>query len=89
MLSKEEVTQFILLAPHYKYLKTKIILAFGVFGAFRRNDLTLLTVDDVEGNGKVLLIHLRDSKNYKSRTFTVVDEGNPFKPCALYHKYRP
>lgn len=86
-LSRDQVVQFILEAPDQTFLLSKVILIFGIFGACRRDDLAQLTVKDIEDNDKFLLVHLRDGKTHKSRSFTIIDDGVPFKPCDLYRKY--
>lgn len=87
VLTADQVTKFILEAPDEKWLLTKVILTFGIFGACRRDDLIRLTLEDVEDNGRFLVVFLRDGKNHKSRSFTVTKEGCPFDPCSLYRKY--
>ena len=65
----------------------QVLLVFGVFGACQRDDLIRLTVDDVEDNGRFLVVFLRDGENHKSRSFTITDEGCPFQPCCFYRIY--
>lgn len=87
VLTADQVAKFILEAPDEKWLLTKIILIFGIFGACRRDDLTRLTLEDVEDNGRFLVVFLRDGKNHKSRSFTITKEKCPFDPCSFYRKY--
>lgn len=87
VLTADQVAKFILEAPDEKWLLTKIILIFGIFGACRRDDLIRLTLEDVEDNGRFLVVFLRDGKTHKSRSFTITKEGCPFDPCSFYRKY--
>ncbi|XP_031337109.1 uncharacterized protein LOC116166313 [Photinus pyralis] len=87
VLTREQVTQFLNEAADVKWLLTKVILVFGIFGACRRDDLIRLTIDDVEDNGRFLVVFLRDGKTHRSRSFTITEEGCSFQPCKLVRKY--
>ncbi|KAK4876904.1 hypothetical protein RN001_009410 [Aquatica leii] len=86
VLTAEQVTKFICEASDEKWLLTKVC-TFGIYGPCQRDDLIRLTVDDIEDNGRFLIVFLRDGKNHKSRSFTVTDESCTFQPCNIYRKY--
>ncbi|PSN32865.1 hypothetical protein C0J52_10303, partial [Blattella germanica] len=78
VLSRSEIDEFLLKAPDDRYLLIKVATA--------RHELHNLCVDDVDVEGNILVVHIRDTKNYKPRTFTVVPDG--VGNCvALYNKY--
>ncbi|PSN31747.1 hypothetical protein C0J52_24468, partial [Blattella germanica] len=78
VLSKSEIDEFLLKAPDERYLLIKVATA--------RHELHNLCVDDVDVEGNILVVHIRDTKNYKPRTFTVVPDG-VVNCVALYNKY--
>lgn len=86
VLSRSEIDEFLLKAPDDRYLLIKVATAFGIYGACRRHELHNLCVDDVDVEGNILVVHIRDTKNYKPRTFTVVPDG-VVNCVALYNKY--
>lgn len=86
VLSRSEIDEFLLKAPNDRYLLIKVATAFGIYGACRRHELHNLCVDDVDVEGNILVVHIRDTKNYKPRTFTVVPDG-VVNCVALYNKY--
>lgn len=87
VLTAEQVAQFILEAPDEQWLLTKVLLIFGIFGACRRDDLTRLTTNDVEDNGRFLIVFLRDGKTHTTRSFTIINEGCSFQPRSIFRKY--
>jgi integrase len=87
ILTAEQVTKFLCEASDGEYLLAKVILVFGIFGACRRDDLIRLSLDDVEDNGRFLVVFLRDGKTHRSRSFTITNENCKFDPCTIYRKY--
>lgn len=65
----------------------QVILIFGVNGACRSNEMTTLTVNNVETHNNKMIIHLRCTKNKKDRMFVVQDEL--LKVVQKYQKLRP
>lgn len=57
----------------------------GVYGACRREELTNLTLDDIEDCGSVLIVKVRETKTKVTRTFTVVN--NELNFLELYREY--
>ena len=51
-INPDKDAKLILEAPDEKWLLTKVILVFGIFGAYQRDDLIRLTLDDVEDNDR-------------------------------------
>jgi hypothetical protein len=43
-----------------------------VTGACRCNEMTSLTMGDIEDLGYAILVKVQDTKNYKSRSFTIL-----------------
>ena len=58
VLTADQVAKFILEAPDKKWLLTKVIFVFDIFGACQRDDLIHLTSDDEEDNGHFLAVFL-------------------------------
>ncbi|KAJ8970282.1 hypothetical protein NQ314_001312 [Rhamnusium bicolor] len=52
VLTADQVAKSILEVPDKKWLLTKVILVFGIFGACQRDDLVHLTLEDVEDKGR-------------------------------------
>jgi integrase len=74
ILSKQQVDNFLHNAPNEKYLATKVILILGVTGGCRCDEITSLTMGDIEDLGSAILIKLQDTRNYKSRSFIIVEK---------------
>lgn len=55
----------------------------GTMGAMRRDELTKLSVDDIQDNDKILIVTVRDAKMNINRTFTITNPGH----ISLYRKY--
>jgi integrase len=87
VLSADEVSKFMSEAPDYEWLLTKVVLALGVFGACRRDDLLNLNVEDVKDCGSFMTVFVKEGKTNVRRSFTITDEDCPFKPCELIRKY--
>ncbi|KAJ3665577.1 hypothetical protein Zmor_001068 [Zophobas morio] len=54
------------------YLLIKVALIFGISGAMRRDELTRLTVDNIEERSSILTVKTPDSKTHLERTFTSI-----------------
>lgn len=87
VFNKEEVTKFLNEAPDEVYLMIKVVAIFGLAGACRRDELTKMTIDDIEERENLLIIRIPDSKNHTSRTFVISDEINNGNVMSLYRKY--
>ncbi|XP_045765066.1 uncharacterized protein LOC123867182 [Maniola jurtina] len=86
VLSGNNIETFIKEAPDEQYLLEKVILIFGVNGACRSNEMTALTINDIETYDNKMLVRVRGcSKN--DRMFIVQDEL--LKVVQKYQKLRP
>ncbi|PSN36408.1 hypothetical protein C0J52_22777, partial [Blattella germanica] len=59
VLSRSQIDEFLLNAPDDVFLLIKVVTAFGVFGAYRRQELHDLCFNDVKVEGSVLVVLLR------------------------------
>ncbi|PSN40214.1 hypothetical protein C0J52_17646 [Blattella germanica] len=75
VLSRSQIDEFLLNVPDDVFLLIKVVTAFGVFGAYRRQELHDLCFNDVKVEGSVLVVRIAQTKNYKPRTFTIVPDG--------------
>lgn len=87
VLTGEQVTRFLLEAPNDYLLLEKVILLFGIFGACRREELLLLSLDNIEDTGRFIIVTLEDTKNKSCRKFIITEDDTPFKGCTLYRTY--
>lgn len=88
ILTKAEIEKFLLEAPDISYLMMKVALIFGISGALRRDELTKLTIDDIQDVSTALIIKLAETKTKTPRTFTIVQNANnPIDHLGLYRKY--
>ncbi|XP_031333961.1 uncharacterized protein LOC116163974 [Photinus pyralis] len=86
-LEREHVEKFLTQAPDSKYLMIKVALVMGISGACRCDEITKLTVDDIEDKGGYLYVSIPDSKTNVSRSFTIMTEGFSINILELYRKY--
>ncbi|PSN57380.1 hypothetical protein C0J52_02867 [Blattella germanica] len=56
VLSRSQIDEFLLNAPDDVFLLIKVVIAFGVFGAYRRQELHDLCFNDVKVEGSVLVV---------------------------------
>lgn len=85
-LSKEEVLNFLNNASDEDYLMEKVALAFGILGACRKGEIVNIKLRDIEDKGSVLVINIPVTKNYKARSFCVLD-NQELNAMGLYRKY--
>ena len=50
-----------------------VALLMGVAGACRREELSNLTLDDIEDVGTALLVRVNNTKTKVNRTFAIID----------------
>ena len=86
VLSKDDVIKFITEAPDEMHLITKVALIFGTYGACRREELTNVSVNDVEDRGSVLVVTIPKTKTNKKRVFTIIDD-DVVSALVVYRKY--
>lgn len=84
---KEDLGKFFSEAPDEIYLLIKVAAIFGLAGACRREELTKMSLDDIDDKGNVLVVKIPDSKNHTCRTFVVSNEVNNGIFLSLYRKY--
>ncbi|XP_023313162.1 uncharacterized protein LOC111693184 [Anoplophora glabripennis] len=81
VLTREEVNQFIREADDEIYLM--VVLILGISGACRREELTKMSVDDIEDKGSILIVKVPDTKTNIQRIFTVSN----LDYIDIYRKY--
>lgn len=86
VLSKDDVIKFITEAPDEMHLMTKVALIFGTYGACRREELTNMSVNDIEDRGSVLVVTIPKTKTNKKRVFTIIDD-DVVSALLVYRKY--
>jgi len=74
-------------APDKLWLLAKFILRLGIFGACRADDLLNLSLEDIKYHGNYYLVFLKGGKTNRKRSFTITNDGSPYKPCDLIRKY--
>jgi integrase len=96
IFSSDQIKQYLSSAPNEgEYLVNKLVLVFGLFGALRCNELTVLEWEDVldETSQGVLRVTIRHSKTDKAgKGFEFVIPSNPeypeICPIRLFHLYK-
>ncbi|XP_011687447.1 PREDICTED: uncharacterized protein LOC105449760 [Wasmannia auropunctata] len=86
-LTAEEIKKFLDEAPDNKYLDLKTALIFGICGACRREELTKVTIDNIQDKDNVLLVKIPITKTYKPRSFVISDKF--YTICKKYMALRP
>jgi len=60
---------------------------FSICATLRTDELTKITVNDIEKQGNLLLVKIRDSKNHDSRSFVIM--GSLVDVVKRYWAMRP
>lgn len=93
VLTKQDVTKFLLNAENDIYLLMKVAMIIGLGGACRREELTNLLLDDVKDEGQFFrfVISNKKTKNYREFFITSGDiEGlNLVEVIRNYIRLRP
>ncbi|CAG9790350.1 unnamed protein product [Diatraea saccharalis] len=71
VLSSNDFEKFLRDAPDSQYLATKVALIFGINGACRQKELHNITTNDIENQGKMLLVKIPNTKNKIPRSFII------------------
>ena len=87
VFTQEDITKFMKEAPDEIYLLIKVVIIFGLAGACRCEELTKLTIDDIDDKGNVIIVTIKDSKNHSARSFVITKEVNNESFLNLYRKY--
>ncbi|KAK4885302.1 hypothetical protein RN001_001573 [Aquatica leii] len=87
-LEIEQVEKFIREAPDEDYLLMKTVLIIGMCAACRREELTKMTIEDIQDRGDVLIITIPDNKTKKPRT-SCMTEPTWIKIIQKYKHLRP
>ncbi|CAI6366167.1 unnamed protein product [Macrosiphum euphorbiae] len=87
VLTSTDIKKFIDEAPNIQYLVTKVVLIFGITGACRREELSNITINDIQDFGSMLHIKLPYTKTNCSRSFTI--EGEFYDIFKKYIDLRP
>ncbi|PSN54398.1 hypothetical protein C0J52_21891 [Blattella germanica] len=74
VLSRSQIDEFLLNAPDDVFLLIKVVTAFGVFGAYRRQELHDLCFNDVKVEGSVLVFKVRQRQDFE--TLVLNEEQN-------------
>lgn len=63
----------------------------GVFGGLRRDEMVKMTIDDLQDKGSALLVNVPETKTYKAKGFTIVEEEviGALKLVRQYAALRP
>ncbi|KAJ3664198.1 hypothetical protein Zmor_008386 [Zophobas morio] len=86
VLRREEMLKFFKEAPDEKFLMMKVVVAFGVAGACRSEEMHKLQITNIQEEGNVLVVTLPHTKPHQKRVFTVLSEGC-VNGVELYRKY--
>ncbi|XP_069670903.1 uncharacterized protein [Periplaneta americana] len=73
VFDREDMIRFLMEAPDDTYLMMKVVMIMGIAGACRRDEITNLTIDDIEDRGSVVVVNIPNTKTKISRTFTIID----------------
>lgn len=87
ILSDEHIKQFLLYAPDYKFLFTKVALIFGIMGACHREELQSIETHHVKDDNSTLLIQIPNTATTTERQFVV--GGEFYQTCKKYMELRP
>ncbi|MGH9707116.1 MAG: hypothetical protein ACRD5R_10205, partial [Candidatus Acidiferrales bacterium] len=87
VFTQEEIVKFMEKAPNEIYLMIKVATIFGLAGACRREELTKITIDDIEDKQNYIVVKIPDSKNHTARNFVITSDANNGKYLELYRKY--
>lgn len=85
--NEEEITKFMSEASDEIYLMMKLVTIFGLAGACRREELTKLTIDDIDDKGDLIIVNIKDSKNHSPRSFVISQDTNNGYFLNIYRKY--
>lgn len=83
ILSADQVENFLTAAPDQSYLLMKVATIIGIAGACRREELTNLSVENVDMEQNLILIKIPDNKTHSSRSFAITGEKN----LSIIRKY--
>lgn len=93
VFTREEVNKFLVDAADEKFLLMKVVMIMGLSGACRRDELSKMTIHDVEDKDSYIIVKIPDSKTKIQRTFVVPNNNeykfNPAKICRKYMSLRP
>ncbi|KAF7997160.1 hypothetical protein HCN44_005437 [Aphidius gifuensis] len=81
--TSNDVEKFLNEAPDNKYLIPKVALIFGICGGCNRDELSYLTIDDIDDDGTMILVKVGKPKDSQYRKFTITDN----KFYNIYKKY--
>ncbi|KAG4066916.1 hypothetical protein HA402_009018 [Bradysia odoriphaga] len=71
VFTEQEVARFLVEAPDRDWIDVKAVQIFGVCGALRSVDIVNITVKDVQRQGEVLLVTVKEKKTDLDRSFTI------------------
>lgn len=69
------------------YLHIKVATIFSLAGAYRREELTKMSLDHIGDKGNILLIKIPDTKKHSFRSFAISEVAKNGKLLNLFRKY--
>ncbi|CAH1366120.1 unnamed protein product, partial [Tenebrio molitor] len=87
VLTRDQMEIFLSAANDNEYLMIKIALIFGIAGACRSDELTNVTVDDIETSNSSLIIKIPKTKTKIPRVFVVTNIEGKVDFIGLFRKY--
>jgi Integrase len=87
ILTEDDFCRFLTKASDDKYLLIKAVVAVGLSGACRREELCYLKIEDTKDFGSAMLIKLKNTKTKVPRCFTIT--GNLYTILKKYCALRP
>uniref|UniRef100_A0A6P7GWA9 Uncharacterized protein LOC114343693 n=1 Tax=Diabrotica virgifera virgifera TaxID=50390 RepID=A0A6P7GWA9_DIAVI len=82
-----QIQHFLTLAPDSTYLLMKVALIIGISGGCNCEELTKLTLDNIEDKGSHLLVTLPTHTENKPRKFIIINDTFGMDVLGIYYKY--
>lgn len=73
ILDFDQITRFVTDAPDQTFLVVKVVLIMGYCGAMRREELTHMSIDDVDFKTDMILVTVPKTKTNVSRLFAITE----------------
>ncbi|XP_050501217.1 uncharacterized protein LOC126881172 isoform X2 [Diabrotica virgifera virgifera] len=86
-LNAWQIQHFLTEAPDSTYLLMKVVLIIGISGGCCCEELTKLTLDNIEDKGSHLLVTLPTHTENKPRKFIVINDTFGMDVLGFYYKY--
>lgn len=89
VFTMEHVLKFLKDVPDNIFLLMKTVMIFGLHVACRKSEMCNLLTTDIQDNGCIAIVTLRDTKTKKRRLFTITEECNSYYYYKRYADIRP